>query len=314
MLGHGSIAVVVLATAVAATASVLTAPAVPAGQVWHDPAWPPTTASTDPNQAAAASAAQLLLGLENPAPSWKTVSSPPSPSMAAPMSEPASPDLVDLYHLWTTSGSFGEVQTWVSAHPPSASKPAGSGTSFQRGALVSTDVTYGYPPVAGQYESRQLLVALAPLSRHRVGIRIDAQVIWYPARPATEEIPPAITKVTVTVYTQANLSGSPRSVLRARTITLPPVARLLARIVDSSPLAVPGPRSCPSDTGTNPRLDLVFSGPPGVPTVVVHDDTNGCGGISFTVAGRVQAPLTDDGLFHRVDQLLGLDLPRVDDG
>jgi hypothetical protein len=115
------------------------------------------------------------------------------------------------------------------------------------------------------------------------------------------------------VYAQDNLSGSPRTVLGATIITSPPLVRLLAHSVDSSPLVVPGPRSCPSDTGASPQLDLVFSGRRGVPTVVVHDDTNGCGGISFSIDGRAQASLTDSGLFHRVDQLLGLDLPRVDD-
>jgi len=311
-VAYAPIVVLVLATATAATVSVVTAPSVPAARVWHDPELPPTPMSSDRNGEAATFAARLLLGLETPARSWKPVSSPPTVSLAAPMSEPASADLVDLYQMWTTPGSFRAVQEWVSAHRPAASHPAGSGSSFQSGALVSTDLTYGYPPVAGRLESRQLLVALAPLSRNRVGIRIDAQVIWYPSRPVAEEIPQGVTTVTVTVYSQDNGSGSPRIVLGATIITSPPLVRLLAHSVDSSPLTVPGSRSCPSDSGANPRLDLVFSGRPAVSTVIVHDDTNGCGGISFSIDGRAQAPLTDDGLFHRVDQLLGLDLPRVD--
>ncbi len=35
--------------------------------------------------------------------------------------------------------------------------------------------------------------------------------------------------------------------------------------------------------------------------------------VSFTIGGRAQAPLSDNGLFHRVNRLLGLDLPNVDD-
>jgi len=51
-----------------------------------------------------------------------------------------------------------------------------------------------------------------------------------------------------------------------------------------------------------------------VPEVRVHDDTNGCGGISFSIGRTTLAPLTDTGLLRRVEQLMGLDLSRVDGG
>ena len=155
-------------------------------------------------------------------------------------------------------------------------------------------------------------MAFAPLPHGGVGIRVDAQVVWYPSRPAAEWIPAGTTKVTATVYTGTALAGSPRNVLGRESFTYPPVVRLLADIVDSLPLAVPGRRSCPADTGTGSRLDLDFSGGPDVPKVTVHDDTNGCGGVAFRVGATAQPPLTDDGLFHHVEKLLGLDLQGFD--
>jgi hypothetical protein len=183
----------------------------------------------------------------------------------------------------------------------------GTGSAFQGGALLETSRSFGFPAVADELESRQLLVAAAPLPGGGVGVRVDAQVIWYPSRPVSEVIPTAVTRVAATVFTQDALSGSTKDDLATRTFTSRSVVRLLAQMVDSSPLAVPGARSCPADTGSGPQLDLDFSGRAGVPRVVVHVDTNGCGGTSFTISGVTQPPLTDNGLFSRVDQLLGID-------
>ncbi len=305
------IAILVMAIAAAAGASLATAPSPALARQWHDPHLPPSTAAADPNEAAAVAEGQRLSGLVDPAPGWTPVSAPPALSLAAPAAVEATPDIVDLYRLWRTSGTSTEVQAWVSAHPPAGSTWAGSGSSNRYGRLLETDRTYAYPPVARHFQSRQLLVALGPLARGGTGIRIDAQVVWFPSRPAAEVVPPGVTRATATVYTRDHLSGSAETVLGAATFVDPSVVRLLAHIVDSLPLAVPGARSCPSDNGTAPQLDVVFSGR-GIPEVVVHDDTNGCGGVSFRIGDTSEAPLTDNGLFHRVDRLLGLDLPRVD--
>jgi hypothetical protein len=155
-------------------------------------------------------------------------------------------------------------------------------------------------------------VTVAALPRGGVGVRVDAQVVWYPTRPALEAIPSGTTRVTATVFTRGDLPGSPEDVLATGTFTDPRVVGLLAQVVDSLPLAVPGTRSCPADLGTAPELVLAFSGAGGVAPVVVRVDTSGCPSTSFTIGGTVEPPLTDDGLFQQVDQLLHLDLPSID--
>jgi hypothetical protein len=176
--------------------------------------------------------------------------------------------------------------------------------------LASSTVT-GYPAVPDLFQSRQVLVALAPLAGGGVGIRVDAQVIWYPTRPPLEEIPAGVTAVEATVFTGAEPPDSSDDVLATKTLTDPRVVGLLAQVVDSLPLAVPAPRSCPDDLGTAPQLVLAFSGGAGVAPVRVRVDTNGCPSVSFTIGQTVEPPLTDNGLFQLVDQLLGLDLPSI---
>ncbi len=307
------ITLLVIATGVAAATSLATTTPQHAPLVWHEPGSPPATSGSDPNTTAATDEARRLLGLVGgPDSGWAPARSAPTQSLAAPMAVEATPDLVDLYLLWRAPGTFGAVQAWVSAHPPTGSRPAGSGTSSRYGTLLETSLTYAYPAVADRFESRQLLVAFAPLPRGGVGIRVDAQVVWYPSRPSAERVPAGTTRVTATVYTRTDVAGSPQNVLGRASFSYPPVVRSLARLVDSLPLAVPGSRSCPADTGARPQLELDFSGGPDVPEVKVHDDTNGCGGITVRVGATAQPPLTDDGLFHRVDQLLGLDLQGID--
>ncbi|MGA2522404.1 MAG: hypothetical protein ABSG81_16480 [Acidimicrobiales bacterium] len=324
--------VLVLGTAGAAGASVAGAPA---------PATGPGTTG-DPNSQAADAAAEQLIGAFAPGPTWTPVSSPPSAMLAQPMAAPATPNLVDADRLWTTPDPWQTVESWLSTHPPVGGAPSGTGTTSDNGVVQESDTEFSYP-ASGPFQSRQLVVSAAPLSDGASAVRVDAQVIWYPTRDATEVVPGGDDTVTVAVY-EGGLSpapsessqpaapsspasspavspsidpvgagpGSANQVLAMRTITDPVEVRRIAAWVDALPTAVPGARSCPADQGTAPQLDLVFSGPPGAPTVKVHDDTNGCGGVSFTLDGTTLVPLTDGGLFHRVDQLLGLDLPRID--
>jgi hypothetical protein len=310
---YAPLAILVITTVGAAGVSTATAPTQTAPRQWTSHAWQATRPVSDPNEDAATNDAQGLLGLVHVAPGWAPAASAPTPWLTQPVSDPATPNLVDRYQLWTTPGTVEAVQAWVGAHPPTGSRPAGSATGSQNGTLVETGLTFGYSPTAGHFESRQLIVATSPLPRGGSGIRVDAQVVWFPSRPAAEMVPGAVTGVTATVFRRGSPgAGSSETVIATATFTDHRVVTFLAGIVDSLPTAVPGARSCPADTGTNPQLELAFSGPPGVPEVVVHLDTNGCRSVSFSLRGTEEAPLSDNGLFHRVDQLLGLDLATID--
>ena len=147
---------------------------------------------------------------------------------------------------------------------------------------------------------------MAPLTRGRVGIRADVQIVWYPTRPSAEVVPAGDTTLVATVFRRGNLSSDSIVVLAKETFTSPSVVKRLAHRIDTLPLALPGVHSCPADLGTEPQLQLVFSGPHGLPTITVDDDPWGCGSVTFTRDKTGESPLTDDGLVLQVEKLLGL--------
>jgi hypothetical protein len=301
------------ATAAAAGASVAAAPrtapsATTLVGVWRGFAPQDHASVSDPHHTAATDDARHLISVMTVAPGWTAVTTPPTRSLAAPEAAPATANLVDLYELWTTPGTWWGVLADIAAHPPPGSRPVGSGMLAGNGGVLSSGATYGFTATAGLFDSRQLLVEVAPLADGSVGIRVDAQVIWYPSRPRDEFVPPHATTVTATIFMRRGLTSPATVILATRTTGSPSNVRRLARDVDLLPLAIPGPRSCPDDSGTEPQLDLDFSGPPGEPTVVVHDDPNGCGAVSFAFGHTAEAPLTDDGLLRQVEQFLGLPL------
>ena len=232
---------------------------------------------------------------------WTPVPTAPNHELDVPGSVPGTPNLVDLYQWWTTRGPWPSVLAFISAHPPPGSSESATGTSTA-GTVVLSSVTDGLPTTGSRFNTRQVLLEVAPLAGGAVGIRVDAQVIWYPTRPVAERIPAGATKVTAQVFRQTTLTSP--VVLASATFTSPSVVARLARKVDSLPLALPGTRHCPDDSGTEPQLTLTFSGPPGVPVVIVHDDPNGCGSVSFTRGTSSEPALTDDGLLPEVESLL----------
>jgi hypothetical protein len=271
---------------------------------WRSDVSGTTVNVSDPNKAAATSDAQHLLGIVEVPQGWTSVSRPPSRCLDAPDFAEATPNLVDLYEFWTTGGSWQEVQAWAVAHRPAGSTQSESGTLTQD-MVLSSGIGFAYPAIANRFASRQLVIEVAPLPHGGAGVRLDAQVIWYPSRSKAELVPPGTTTVTATVFSRTNGTASTTAVLAEETFTTPSVVQRLARKVDSLPLVIPGTTAlCPDVFG--PQVELVFSGRPGVPKVVVSDDPVGCGTVSFTIAKTAEAPLTDDGLTRQVEKLLGL--------
>ncbi|HYA69730.1 MAG TPA: hypothetical protein VED63_13445, partial [Acidimicrobiales bacterium] len=201
---------------------------------------------------------------------------------------------------------------WVEGHPPFGSTGVGGkGSMAQYGVVEESNVAFTYPVSSGAIQSEQVIVDVVPLNDSQVGIRADAQVIWYPTRPPAETIPVGERSVAVEV-SGATRIDSPPTVIALRDLTDPVVLSQLATKIDQMPLQIPGARSCPAAFASSPRLTLIFSGGPGVPAVQVVDDTSGCGEVTFTVEGQQEPPLVDDGLFHLVDTILGISLPNVD--
>lgn len=305
-----SLALLLLLVIAAASASLTTSSvSSPRPSLWQNGLSSPAT-SGDPNRVAAVVEATRLVELVQVASSWASTTRPANVTLSAPASWQATSNIVDAALLWTTSANWQVVQRWVLAHPPlDSTRVVSSGLGYQGGVLFS-ETGFEYPSIPERFQSRLVIVEIAPLGRGRTGIRADAQVVWYPTRPRTEMVPAKEQSVTATVLKRSGFDV-PEVTLASKTFTDLAVISKLAHKVDALPLEVPGARSCPANTGSAPRLELLFSGP-GVPAVHVLDDMNSCGGVSFTISGHLQPPLVDDGLFHEVDQLLGISLPQID--
>jgi hypothetical protein len=321
ILAWAPLSILVLATTAAAGLSIGTAPASTAApsigssptapRLWSgvNPALP--SSRSDPNRRAAIIEAQRLLQRVIVPAVWTRVSKAPNEELDDPGSAPATTNLVDLYQWWTTAGPWPAVRSFIVAHRPSGSSGSGSGTTYQAATIVAIDVSDWFPTTGTRFNTRQILFEVAPLADGAVGIRVDAQVIWYPTRPVAERVPAGAAKVRATVFRQTGLTDDAPVVLATATFTSPLVVARLARKVDSLPLALPGVRHCPNDSGTDPQLTLTFSGPPGIPVVVVHDNPNGCGSVTFTRGTTSEPTLTDDGLFSEVESLFGVSAPVV---
>jgi hypothetical protein len=61
----------------------------------------------------------------------------PTRSLTAPVGTPGTANLIDLYQLWMTPGTWQTVQAWVSAQPPTGSSLASCGRKqLLRGAVL----------------------------------------------------------------------------------------------------------------------------------------------------------------------------------
>jgi hypothetical protein len=296
-----------LATAGAASASVVSAPTATAAVRWHVYTELGSTASSDPNKIAAVDAAEQLLGTVKVGTDWTAVPVPPT-HLSFPGTTPATFNLVDRYGLWTTTGTWEELQAWFASHVPPGARLAESQRATGSGGVESSGIAVAFPIDWGRFQLSQLEFEVAPLGGGDVGIRIDAQVVWYPSRPRSERVPAGANRVTATIYRDGGIDGRTKEVLGTATFTSPPIVRMLAHRVDRLPLSVPGVRNCPAEIAGEAQLTLVFSGRAGVPKVVVDDDPTGCRSVTFAIGGKVQASLTDDGLFQQVQGLLGLHL------
>jgi hypothetical protein len=304
VLATTAAAAVSLATAPASTASLLARSSGP--RIWHSVVPEPVVLASNGNRRAAVTEAHRLLELVAVPSAWTPVSALPVKALEAPASAPDTPNLVDLYQEWTTHGTRQAVQSWVDAHRPMGSRQDASG-SVSNGAILSSSVADAFPTAGNRFSSRQIVFAVAPMPSGRVGIRADVQIIWYPTRFRAEFVPAGDTKVVATVFRRGGLSTDSIMVLAKATFTSPSIVTRLAHRIDGLPLAQPGVHSCPADRGTEPQLQLVFSGRLGVPTITVDDDPDGCGTVTFTRDQTEESPLTDDGLLRQVEKRLGLD-------
>ena len=201
---------------------------------------------------------------------------------------PATPDLVVKADWWLAPGKPQQVLAWEAKHVSHRYSLGGSGTVT--GPVASDSIWYdmfSLPDITGVLDSRELAVTVVQ-DGGKTAIRVDAQVTWQPAVPASEKVPAAAKAVTISMGLGLNQRGKkpPKPV----TITDPAKVDELRAIINSLPLSPPGIFNCPAAFGDN--LVLTFRARPGAPALAVATDTlSGCAGVDLALGGKSQPEL-----------------------
>jgi hypothetical protein len=138
--------------------------------------------------------------------------------------------------------------------------------------------------VPGVLTQRELVV-LAVRSGSQTAIRVDAQVVWLPARSVTERIPPAAGVLTVTPVFGLNPDPRVARLDRAFTATDPATVARIASVVNGLTRFPDGAFSCPAESGGQMRLTF-FTRPGGPVVSRLTAEYGGCGIVSVRIGGR----------------------------
>ena len=190
----------------------------------------------------------------------RAVRTGPIASLTQPGARPATPDLASVTRWWRVPGRPQEVLAWVGAHLPPGFAPAGR-TGSGSGSWTGM---FALPAVPGVLTQRELVV-LAVRSGSQTAIRVDAQVVWLPARPGAERVPPTAAVLTVTPVFGLNPDPRAERLDRAFTVTDPAQVARIAAVVNGLARFPAGAFSCPADSGGQMRL--TFSTRPGGPVL-----------------------------------------------
>jgi hypothetical protein len=251
----------------------------------------PAKAQT-PNQRAVADADAILASFAAP-PGARRLSAAPTVEdgvLESPAQTPGTSYLVDKAEWLIAPGAPQSVLAWESGHLPNRfSKPgtgAGSGPGFRTWSLIAS-----LADIPGVLDSRELVVT-AVQAGGKTALRVEAEVTWQPARPASEKVPAAAKAVTVSM--SPGLSQGGKKPPQPVTITEQATVRKLTALINGLALFPPGRFNCPADFGGS--LVLTFRAGPGAPALAVATaDLSGCDGVGFTIGGKSQPELAGPG-------------------
>jgi len=202
---------------------------------------------------------------------------------------------VDRVQYWQVPGTPRGVLAWEKRHLPGALAASGAGLGYaSRGGITFLwESDYDLPAVpaqaspSGQIYARTMRISAVSAGSGRADIAVQVSVGWIGPRPAAEVVPPAAHAVTIAVTPDTNLHITPPAPV---TVTDPAKVRRIVALVDGLPLSPPGMWSCPA--GSSATFVLTFRVKPGSPALAVAEpDLDGCGWVSFTIAGKPQPSL-----------------------
>jgi hypothetical protein len=250
---------------------------------------PASTASATPRSRAAADAASILASFVPPPGAARLPAEPAADggALSRPAAVPRSTDLVDDVSWWHVPGSPQAVLVWEKAHLPGRYTLAGSGTAGSPPTVWSQQ--YTLPSVAGVLIQRELDMETVSAGGGQSAVRVDAQVAWLPAKPASERIPAGAKQVTISAISGPIVGAK---VPAPVTITNAATVQRIASLVDGLPIFPPGVYSCPADLGR--AVQMTFRATAGGPPLaVVTAGLASCQGVGFTVGGQRQPALAD---------------------
>lgn len=240
-------------------------------------------------RAARARADELVADLRLPR-GARAVRGAPTGLLAFPGGNPFTPYDASRTRFWTAPGTRDGV---VAFYTREYGQPVSGTFSNQRQESLQIQVGH------------DLRVDVAAVGAGTVGVRVDADVYWTPAKPAPERVPSDVRSVELAAYQVV----PPDRVLARRTLTGSDATHLAA-LVNRLERDNRGMHGCTADSGQRERLTFTALG--GGAVVV---DGFFCGTVFMTVAGTLQPPLSLTGeLQQAVDAALGplpvVTLPR----
>jgi len=239
--------------------------------------------ASSPRQHAVADAARIMASFPQPPGAVHT-------GLIASLTEagerPATPDLASVTRWWRVPGRPQGVLAWIRAHLPSGFTADGTGRG--NGSWIDT---FALPAVPGVLTQRELVV-LATAYRGQTAIRVDAQVVWLPARSAAERVPADVTTITVTPVFGFNRNPRAKRLDHAFTVTDPAkVARIVA-LVNGLTRFPDGSFSCPAEFGGQMRLAF-FTHPGRLAAARLIAEYGGCGVVSVRIGGQAMPALSE---------------------
>jgi hypothetical protein len=253
------------------------------------------SASATPRSRAAADAASILASFVPPPSATRLTAEPTAGggALSRPAAVPRSSDLVDDVSWWRVHGSPQTVLAWEKTHLPRRFTLAGSGMAGSPPTVWSQQ--YTLPSVSGVLAQRELAMETVSAGGGQSAVRVDAQVTWLPAKPASERIPSGAKLVTISAISGPIVGAK---VPAPVTITNAATVQRIASLVNGLPIFPPGVYSCPADLGR--AVQMTFRATAGGPPLaVVTAGVASCQGVGFTVGGQRQPALADGAALAR---------------
>ena len=254
-----------------------------------------TPMAGSPRQRAVADAAHIIASFPRPPGAVRTGL---IASLTAPGEGPqATPDVETATQWWRAPGRPPAVLAWVRAHLPAGFTLGsyGAGAYQPRPSVIlpqSWTDQFALPAVPDVLTQRWLVVLVVADGSGQTAIRVDAQVVWLPARPAAERIPADAKVVTVTPVFGLQPDKKLEPLDRAFTVTSPAKVARIAAVIDGLTLFPPGMANCPADRGGQMRLTFRTS-PDGPVVARLTAEYGGCGLVSVSIGGRSMPALSD---------------------